>query len=347
MTNSPSSMSMTSSHSWKADILKYGTCIILILALGTLVMASGISRYPEILGMAGLSFTFGLRHAFDVDHIAAIDNITRKMLNDGKNTRGVGFSFSFGHSMVVVLMSLVTVLFVEWANHTMPVFEQVGGMFGTMVAALLLLLLTVVNSFILRGIWKNFRRMSKDHEQQESDDELMSQSKIYRIFMRLLKLIRHNWQVAVVGFLFGLGFDTATQIAVLATSAAATNAGMAWYTTLAFPLFFTAGMCLMDTLDGFFMSTTYNWIISSSYRKVYFNMILTSISIVAAGFICFVDFIQSSSAMMKWENGLTRWADSLDFNQLGIILVAIFAVAWIIAIAIWKMMNLSKNDINA
>ncbi|CAK1231977.1 High-affinity nickel/cobalt permease (HoxN) [Fructobacillus cardui] len=334
---------MTDSHSWKFDISRYGAFILSILALGTVFLSTGLGKYPQLLGMAGISFTFGLRHAFDVDHIAAIDNMTRKMLNDHKNTRGVGFSFSFGHSVVVVLLTLLTVLFVEWADHSLPILESVGGMFGTMIAAAMLLLLACFNTFILRGIWQNFRQMKK--VALDSDNEqLVSQSRIYRLFMKMLNLVNHNWQVAVVGFLFGLGFDTATQVAVLATSATATTAGVPWYAILSVPLFFTAGMCLMDTLDGFFMSTTYNWIISTSYRKVYFNLILTSISIIAAGFIGVVDLIQSMSAMFHWDNFLTQWAGALDFNELGIILVAIFVVAWVVALLIWKVMNLSKYD---
>ncbi|GAP04178.1 high-affinity nickel permease [Fructobacillus tropaeoli] len=293
--------------------------------------------------MAGISFTFGLRHAFDVDHIAAIDNMTRKMLNDHKNTRGVGFSFSFGHSLVVVLLTLLTVLFVEWADHSLPILESVGGMFGTMIAAVMLLMLACFNTFILRGIWKNFRQMKKAALDPDNE-QLAAESRIYRLFMKMLNLVNHNWQVAIVGFLFGLGFDTATQVAVLATSATATTAGVPWYAILSVPLFFTAGMCLMDTLDGFFMSTTYNWIISTSYRKVYFNLILTSISIIAAGFIGVVDLIQSMSAMFHWDNFLTKWAGALDFNELGIILVVIFVVAWAVALLIWKLMNLSKYD---
>ncbi|CAM3100669.1 HoxN/HupN/NixA family nickel/cobalt transporter [Leuconostoc rapi] len=327
----------------RTDIIRYGSFIVLILIAGILLLMSGVTQYPEIIGMAYLSFTFGLRHAFDVDHIAAIDNMTRKMLNDGKNTRGVGFSFSFGHSMVVVLMALVTVLFVEWAKDSMPVFEQIGGVLGTMIAAIMLLMLTIVNTFILRSIWTDFKHMG--FESQQSDKRhAMEQSKIYVLFLKLLKLIKHNWQVAIVGFLFGLGFDTATQIAVLATSATAANAGISWYTTLAFPLLFTAGMCLMDTIDGFFMSTTYTWIVSSSYRKVYYNLILTGISIMAAGFISFVDFIQSMSVLFHWHNGLSSWAIGLDFNQLGLILVAIFAVTWAIALTMWRVLNLSERE---
>ncbi|NLS37457.1 HoxN/HupN/NixA family nickel/cobalt transporter [Fructobacillus tropaeoli] len=334
---------MTNSHSWKFDISRYGAFILGILALGIVFLSMGMGKYPQLLGMAGISFTFGLRHAFDVDHIAAIDNMTRKMLNDHKNTRGVGFSFSFGHSLVVVLLTLLTVLFVEWADHSLPVLESVGGMFGTMIAAVMLLMLACFNTFILRGIWKNFRQMKKAALDPDNE-QLAAESRIYRLFMKMLNLVNHNWQVAIVGFLFGLGFDTATQVAVLATSATATTAGVPWYAILSVPLFFTAGMCLMDTLDGFFMSTTYNWIISTSYRKVYFNLILTSISIIAAGFIGVVDLIQSMSAMFHWDNFLTKWAGALDFNELGIILVVIFVVAWAVALLIWKLMNLSKYD---
>ncbi|GAP02442.1 high-affinity nickel permease [Fructobacillus pseudoficulneus] len=334
---------MTNSHSWKLDISRYGAFIIGILILGTGFLSTGMTKYPQLVGMAGISFTFGLRHAFDVDHIAAIDNMTRKMLNDHKNTRGVGFSFSFGHSLVVVLLTLLTVLFVEWADHSLPILESVGGMFGTMIAAVMLLLLACFNTFILRGIWKNFRHM-KQKTLDPDNQQLAAESRIYRLFMKLLGMIKHNWQVAIVGFLFGLGFDTATQVAVLATSATATSAGVPWYAILSVPLFFTAGMCLMDTLDGFFMSSTYNWIISTSYRKVYFNLILTSISIIAAGFIGLVDLIQSLSAMFHFDNFLTHWAASLDFNELGIILVAIFILAWAVALLIWKVMNLSQYD---
>lgn len=329
---------------FSTDVIRYGSFIILIFVGGTLLLMSGASKYPEMIGMAYLSFTFGLRHAFDVDHIAAIDNMTRKMLNDGKNTRGVGFSFSFGHSMVVVLMALVTVLFVEWAKDSMPIFEQIGGIFGTMIAVVMLLMLTIVNSFIMRSIWLNFKHM-QGNGRQTPDNDFVNESKIYKLFLKLLKMIKHNWQVAIVGFLFGLGFDTATQIAVLATSATAANAGIPWYTTLSFPLLFTAGMCLMDTVDGFFMSTTYTWIVSSSYRKVYYNMILTGISIMAAGFISFVDFIQSFSVMFNWNNGLTAWAQGLDFNQLGLVLVGIFAVTWAIALSLWHIFNLSEKEV--
>ncbi|MCO6184110.1 HoxN/HupN/NixA family nickel/cobalt transporter [Leuconostoc fallax] len=327
----------------QSDAVRYGVIIISFFVSGVFLLMTSASQYPEMIAMTYLSFTMGLRHAFDVDHIAAIDNMTRKMLNDGKNTRGVGFSFSFGHSMVVVLMALITVLFVEWAKHSMPIFEQIGGALGTLIAATMLIMLAIVNSFILHDIWAKFISM-RNHGSKSEANKQVNSSKIYRLFLKILGMIKHNWQVAVVGFLFGLGFDTATQIAVLATSATAANEGIPWYATLAFPLLFTAGMCLMDTIDGFFMSTTYNWVFSSPYRKVYYNLTITGISILAAGFIGFVDFIQSFSMMFNWDNSMTRWAKGLDFNQMGIILVGLFVIAWIVAIMIWHVFNLADKE---
>lgn len=175
----------------QSDAMRYGAIIVLFLISGIMLLMTSAAQYPEMIAMAYLSFTMGLRHAFDVDHIAAIDNMTRKMLNDGKNTRGVGFSFSFGHSMVVVLMAMATVLFVEWAKHAMPVFEHIGGALGTSIAAAMLIMLAIVNSFILRDIWVKFTAM---HHRNGVDDEQeqVNTSKIYRLFLKLLGMIKHN-----------------------------------------------------------------------------------------------------------------------------------------------------------
>ena len=333
-------MKQTKHIAFKHDILRYATMIALIMGAALLLLNATGQASPEMVGMAIISFTFGLQHAFDVDHIAAIDNMTRKMLNDGKNTRGVGFYFSLGHSLVVIIMALITVLLVEWAKNTMPIFEALGGAMGTLIAAIMLIFLAVVNSFIIVNIWLNFKNSQQDTTLTRNDNT----SKINKIFLKLLNLIQHNWQVMIVGFLFGLGFDTATQIAVLASSATATNSGAAWYVSLSFPLFFTAGMCFMDTLDGLFMSSTYKWVFSSPYRKVYFNLTITGISILAAGFIGFADLIQALSALLDWNNGVTSWVQALDLNQLGFILVGLFAISWIIALIIWHSLKLSNKD---
>ncbi|MDR3191145.1 MAG: HoxN/HupN/NixA family nickel/cobalt transporter [Lactobacillaceae bacterium] len=329
----------------KIDMIRYGSFIGLLLIAGTLLLISSAAAHPELIGMGVLSLTFGLRHAFDIDHIAAIDNMTRKLLNDGKNVRGVGFSFSFGHSLVVILMTLGTVLFVEWAKHTMPMITEIGGQLGTLIAAVMLLLLAVINGFILLNIWRNWQQVRRGHIGKA--EEMVEQSRIYRLFTKLLGLINHNWQVMLVGFLFGLGFDTATQIAVLSTSVTAAGEGVAWYGALAFPLLFTAGMCFMDTLDGLFMSSAYNWIFSSPYRKVYYNLTITCISILAAGFIGLVDLLQGLSSVFGWQGQLTTWVNGLDFNTLGFYLVGIFAITWLAALAIWRIFKLADHELLA
>ncbi|MBS9335062.1 HoxN/HupN/NixA family nickel/cobalt transporter [Fructobacillus sp. M1-13] len=322
-------------------LLKYGVVIGLIGLFGTLFLSTGVSAYPPLGGMCFLAFTFGLRHAFDIDHIAAIDNMTRKMLHEGRKKTSIGFAFSLGHSSVVLLLTILTVCFVDWAKKALPDFEAVGGIVGTSIAATLLLILALANTSILFGIWRQFKMLRQGGDQKTSQ-KLAEKSFVYRLFQKFLSLIHHDWQVALVGFLFGLGFDTATQVAVLATSATAATAGVPWYATLSVPLFFTVGMCTLDTLDGFFMSHAYSWMIASSFRKVYFNLVMTAISVLAAAMIAGVDFVQVLHAAFGWENSLIEHVSALDFNQLGIVLVSLFAFSWLIALTYWHYSGLEK-----
>lgn len=327
----------------RLDIAKYGTVILGVLALGILLLLTGVRQYPILLGMAAISYTFGLRHAFDVDHIAAIDNMTRKMINDGKNTRGIGFCFSLGHSTVVIVMGVVTIFAVKWAQHAIPAFQSVGGSIGTLVAGVFLILLAVFNTLIVKDIVRNFRAM-KNGQYTREIEEASKNKFINRQIERLLKIVNHNWQVVLVGFLFGLGFDTATQIAVLATSATAADKGIPWYAVLAFPILFTAGMCMMDTLDGFFMSTAYKWVFSSPFKKVYYNLTITVLSILAAGVIGIIEVLQVFSAEIGWTRGFWLWLQNLDFNFMGFILVFMFAAVWIVSLSAWKLLKLGEKD---
>lgn len=300
-----------------------------------------LSRYPSLLAMAFLSFTFGLQHAFDVDHITAIDNMTRKLINDGKNTHGVGFYFSLGHSLVVVIMALLTIFFVEWSKKQLPTFQNIGGVLGTLFAGFMLLLLGTINLIILVGIWKSFKAISNG---DFSTAHASTDTRIFRTFKKMLNIIKHNWQVVCVGFLFGLGFDTATQIAVLATSAVATSKGIPWFAVFSFPILFTSGMCLMDTCDGLFMSTAYSWVFSSPFRKVYYNLALTGLSVTAAFFVGIVDVLQAIGGYLNWHNPVIKFAQSLNFNILGILLVILFVITWSAALIIWKVFNLKAKD---
>lgn len=324
------------------DLIKYyGIYVLGMLVIGWGLVFLYMNRYPSLLAMAFLSFTFGLQHAFDVDHITAIDNMTRKLVNDGKNTHGVGFSFSFGHSLVVIFMALATIFFVDWSKNQLPKFQDIGGIFGTLFAGFMLLLLGTINLLILVGIWRSFKAIGRgDLESAKAS----TNTRIFRIFKNSLNLINHNWQCLCVGILFGLGFDTATQIAVLATSAIATSKGMPWYAVFSFPILFTAGMCFMDTSDGIFMSTAYSWVFSSPYRKVYYNLALTGLSVTAAFFVGIVDVLQAIGGYAKWHNPVIQFAQSLNFNELGIILVILFIITWSVALIIWKVFNLRTKD---
>ncbi|MGL0747822.1 HoxN/HupN/NixA family nickel/cobalt transporter [Secundilactobacillus paracollinoides] len=331
----------TNHYPLKPDLIKFGGYVLFLFVVGWGLVFTYLDRYPSLLAMAFLSFTFGLQHAFDVDHITAIDNMTRKLVNDGKNTHGVGFFFSFGHSLVVVIMALITIFFVEWSKNQLPKFQDVGGVFGTLFAGFMLLLLGTINLFILVGIWRSFKAISKG---DFSTAQASTDTRIFRTFKKALNIINHNWQVVCVGFLFGLGFDTATQIAVLATSAVATSKGIPWFAVFSFPILFTAGMCFMDSCDGLFMSTAYSWVFSSPFRKVYYNLALTGLSVTAAFFVGIVDVLQAIGGYLKWQNPVIKFAQALNFNILGICLVVLFIITWSAALIFWRVFNLKAKD---
>lgn len=325
----------------KPDILKYGLYILTLFMIGWSLVFTNLKAYPTLLGMAFLSFTFGLQHALDVDHISAIDNMTRKLVNDGKNTHGVGFFFSLGHSLVVIIMALITIFFINWSKTRLPHFQNIGGIFGTLFAGFMLILLGAVNLIILIGIIKSFKAINKGKFKKASQ---ATNTGIFRFFKKYLNLIQHNWQIMGVGFLFGLGFDTATQIAVLATSGIAVNKNIPWFAVFSFPILFTAGMCLVDSSDGLFMSTAYSWVFSSPFRKVYYNLALTGLSVIAAFFVGIIDVIQVLGGYFHSHFFLIRWCQDLNFNTLGIFLFILFILTWSIALICWKIFNLKQKD---
>lgn len=327
------------------DIIKYGSMVLFLFVLGIVLLLTGASQYPELLGMAVLSYTFGLRHAFDADHIAAIDNMTRKMIQDGKNTKGVGFFFSCGHSTIVIIMACLTVFAVKWAQHALPTFQALGGSIATLVSGCFLIILATINYVILKDIVKTFRSMSNGTYSEEVQEESNNKF-VNRQIKRLLKIVNSYRHVFIVGLLFGLGFDTATQIAVLATSAAAANKGIPWFTILSFPILFTSGMCMMDTADGFFMSTAYKWVFSSPLRKVYYNLTITGLSILAAGVIGIIEVLQVFTQEIGLNNGFWLWLQNLDFNIMGFILVGMFVVVWSVSLIMWKLLKFGEKEKN-
>ncbi|MFR5266467.1 HoxN/HupN/NixA family nickel/cobalt transporter [Clostridium sp.] len=334
-----------SSRNWKVDATRYGAFIVFMFVCGGLLLSTGVFKFPTLLGMGVISLSFGLAHAFDCDHIACIDNMTRKLVQEGGKTRGAGFFFSLGHSTVVMLMGIATIFAVNWAKKAIPQFQAVGGVIGTVISAVFLFILAIANFMILKDSIKTFKMM-KNGTYTEESLERPETNAINRAINRLLNIANKNWHIYVIGFLFGLGFDTATQIAVLATSATATAQGIPWIAVLAFPVLFTAGMCLMDTLDGFFMSTAYQWVLTSPLKKVYYNITITTISIIAAGVISIIEVGQVLAMEESWNSGFWGWLQNLDFGMMGYSLVGLFVIVWIVSLICWRVFNLDKKDKN-
>ncbi len=325
------------------DATKCGSAVLCLYAGGVLLLLTAVFKYPMLLGLAILSLSFGLRHAFDCDHIAAIDNMTRKLIQEGrKNIRTVGFYFSVGHSLVVILMAVATIFFVKWATKSLPAFNAFGGSIATLVAGVFLIILAFMNLLIIKDIVATFKTMQDGTYHPETEEA--NQGTVGRWVKALFAIVEHNWHIICVGFLFGLGFDTATQIAVLATSAAAAAKGIPTWAIMSFPVLFTAGMCTMDSLDGFFMSSAYRWAFSSPLRKVYFNLSITALSILAAGVIGIIEVFQVLSQELNWTANFWVWLQNLDFNIMGFMLVGMFLVVWALAILIWKVAKLDKKD---
>src|SRR5208282_5198028 len=238
-------------------------------------------NHPVLLGTAFLAYTFGLRHAVDADHIAAIDNVTRKLMQEGKHPLSVGFFFSLGHSTIVVVASLVVYLAAAVVATQFDAVKSVGGIVGTSISAFFLIAIALVNIVILRGVWQSFQEVRKGGGYtSQSLDTLLGGGIMARIFRPLFRMISRPWHMYPVGVLFGLGFDTATEVALLGISAAAATKGLPVVSMAVFPALFTAGMTLVDTTDGILMVGAYGWAFMKPIRKLYYNLTITFVSVI-------------------------------------------------------------------
>ncbi|WP_105651598.1 HoxN/HupN/NixA family nickel/cobalt transporter [Cronobacter dublinensis] len=262
--------------------------LALVAALGLANLAAWIWAFfafhqsPALMAASLLAWGYGLRHAVDADHIAAIDTVTRKMMQQGKRPFGVGAWFSLGHSSIVVLASIAIAATAAAIKDDMAWFHEVGGVIGTTVSAVFLLAMALVNLVILRGIWQSFSRLKRGEPVSESADVLAAGGPMSWLFRATFRLVSKSWHMYLVGFLFGLGFDTATEIGVLGISAAGASNGMSVWSILVFPALFTSGMALIDTLDNMVMVGAYGWAFSKPQRKLYYNMTITGTSVVVA-----------------------------------------------------------------
>src|SRR5947209_15906384 len=322
----------------------FGGGVLALHALGWGLIALYTSRYPLLGGLAVLAYSFGLRHAFDADHISAIDNTTRKLLAEGGKPLGVGFCFSLGHSTIVFGLSIGLALAAGAVHSALPALQLYGGTIGAAVSGVFLLTIGFLNLVVLIGIVSVGRDLRNGRcEESELESTLLARGFMSRFFGRPLRLIRASWQMYPVGVLFGLGFDTATEVGLLAITAGAAGGHVPLLAILALPTLFAAGMSLMDTADGVFMSKAYGWAFASPARKIYYNITVTSLSVTVALLIGSIELAQVLVAKLGLSGSFWAWLHGLDFAVLGYVIVGLFALTWLMAAAIWRWRRIEER----
>jgi high-affinity nickel-transport protein len=300
------------------------------------------------IGIGVTAYTLGMRHAFDADHIAAIDNTTRKLMGEGERPLSVGFWFSLGHSSIVFALALLLSLGVKAlagpVRDDNSQLHSVTGMIGTTVSGVFLYLIAGINLLILVGIWKVFRRMRTGHfDEAALEEQLDNRGLMNRLLGRLMKSISKPWQMYPLGMLFGLGFDTATEIALLVLAGSGAASGLPWYAILCLPVLFAAGMSLLDTIDGSFMNFAYGWAFSKPVRKVFYNLTITGLSVAVALIIGTVELLGLLAEKLALHGVFWDWVAGLDLNVLGFVIVGLFFVTWIVAMAVWKFGRIEEK----
>jgi high-affinity nickel-transport protein len=287
---------------------------------------------PVLLGAAFLAYGFGLRHAVDADHIAAIDTVTRKLMQQGQRPIGVGFFFSLGHSTVVVAASIATAVAANLYRHNIDGVHRLGAVFGTMISTIFLLAMALANIVVFLSVYRRFRRIRSGHISEHGDDEQLTNMGgiAARLFRPFFRLIARSWHMYPLGILFGLGFDTATEIGLLGISAAESTRGLPIGAMLVFPALFTAGMSLIDTTDSLLMLKVYGWALVSPFRKLYYNMTVTLVSALVAFAVAGVEFLGLIGTEWKLNGGFWNIVKSGadHFGAIGYAIIAVFVVLW-------------------
>jgi high-affinity nickel-transport protein len=298
-------------------------------------------HYPVLLGTAFLAYSFGLRHAVDADHIAAIDNVTRKLMQEGKRPVAVGFMFSLGHSTVVILGSLGLAALALGLQKHFDHYRTIGGIIGTSVSSLFLLGIGLVNLIILRHVYATFRRVRRGEPYVDEDFDLLLNNRgfLARIFRPVFAMVRSSGHMYPLGFLFGLGFDTASEIGLLGLSAAEASRGLSLWSIAVFPVLFAAGMSLVDTTDNILMLGAYGWAYIKPIRKLYYNLTITSVSVVVAFAVGGIEALGLIGGHLHLQGVFWNFIDRLNsnFGVLGYCIIGIFALAWIVSVAIYKL----------
>jgi len=341
---------------WRRVKWMTGSIVLLhVIGFGVFIAFVVPGHYKGLgIGVSVLAYTLGLRHAFDADHISAIDNTTRKLMNERRGVEGarkplsVGYFFSLGHSTIVIAIGLGIVIAEKAVygavSNSNSGLERFGGAFGTIVSASFLYLIAILNIIILAGIITVYRTMRKGtYDEAELERQLENRGLMYRFFGKWMKSITKEWQMYPVGVVFGLGFDTATEVALLATTALLATQSLPWYSIMCLPILFTAGMTLMDTLDGCFMNVAYGWAFFNPVRKVYYNLAVTGLSV---GICFFIGTVEVLGLLPKELHLHGRfWNDMAGFNinMAGFIIVGMFVVTLVGALAVWHFGNVEEK----
>jgi nickel/cobalt transporter (NiCoT) family protein len=340
-------MSEKSSNGFRPQVIRlYG--LLTVVNIGAWIWAIvALHDKPILLGTAFLAYTFGLRHAVDADHIAAIDNVTRKLMQEGKRPISVGFFFSLGHSTIVVVLSLIVYTAASAFQNQFDSLKDIGAVIGTSVSAFFLIAIALANIVILRGVWRSFQEVRKGGRYaDQSLDMLLGGGILARIFRPLFRTISRPWHMYPVGFLFGLGFDTATEVAILGISAAAAAKGLSIGSMAVFPVLFTAGMTLVDTTDGVLMVGAYGWAFIKPVRKLYYNLTITFISVIVALIVGGIEAMGLLKDQLHLSGGAWDLIGNLNdnFGTLGFAIIGVFVLSWIASVIIYRVKGFDRLE---
>ena len=318
---------------------------VLVFAIAPHQYRAGTQIFGVGLGVT--AYLFGLRHAFDADHIAAIDNTTRKLMSDGKKPKAVGFWFAMGHSTLVLVMAVLIMVgarVVGTLADEKSTTRHLLGIAGTLASGLFLYLIAIINVIAMVGIYRAFAKLRNgSYSDSEVEAALNDRGLFARLLRPVMNRITRSIQLYPVGALFGLGFDTATEVALLALAGTGAAAGLPWYAVLVVPLLFAAGMTLMDTLDGLLMTVAYDWAFMQPVRKIFYNLAVTGLSIAVALFIGSIELLSILHDDLHWDDPITSWISGIDLNNAGVAIVLLFAVTWIGAITYWKLADVEAR----
>jgi nickel/cobalt transporter (NiCoT) family protein len=297
--------------------------------------------HPLLLSTGLLAYTFGLRHAVDADHIAAIDNVTRKLMQDGQRPVTVGFFFALGHSAVVLLVAAAVAATAAALESRVEAWKDIGGVISTSVSALFLFLIAAMNIVILRGVWRAFGKVRRGEPYSNDDLDLLLNSRglLARLFRPMFRFVSKPLWMLPLGFLFGLGFDTATEVSLLGISAGQAAQGVSMAVVLVFPVLFAAGMSLVDTTDGILMLGAYDWAFVRPIRKLYYNLTITLVSVLVAVLIGGIETLGLLGDQFKLKGAFWDVIGTLNdnFNDLGFMIIGVFILAWLVSFIIYRI----------